>query len=66
VFSERSAPMAVHSTVDTATEERCLGCGPSVDVITRTISECSGVSNQSIRGLLQFSRCQLLLLDAGS
>jgi hypothetical protein len=26
-FSERSTPMAAHTTMDTATEERCFLCG---------------------------------------
>jgi hypothetical protein len=35
--------MAAHSTRDTATEEWCFLCGPFLDVISRTISECSAV-----------------------
>jgi hypothetical protein len=41
VFSARSALIAAHETIDTATEERCFQCGPCLDVISRTISECS-------------------------
>jgi hypothetical protein len=33
--------MATHGTMDTATEERCFLCGPYLDVINRTVNECS-------------------------
>jgi hypothetical protein len=73
VFSARSTPMADHATTDKATVQRCFLYGPCLDVISRTISEsaCSAVHGseefvgESVREL-QFSRCVLLLLEAGS
>jgi hypothetical protein len=40
-FSVRSAPMGANATMDTATDERCFVCGPCLDVITSSISECN-------------------------
>jgi hypothetical protein len=52
----------------TETEERCFLWGPLRDVIGRTISAVQG-SGELVSDLvreLQFSRCELLLLEAGS
>jgi hypothetical protein len=43
VFSVRSPPMAVHATMDAATEELCFLCGPCLDITSRTINKCSAV-----------------------
>jgi predicted membrane protein len=45
VFTALSEPMAAHSTMDTATEERCFLGGPCLYVISRAIrvSLCSAV-----------------------
>jgi hypothetical protein len=42
VFSARSAPMAAHATIDTATEERCFLFGPCLGFI-----KCSHKLNKS-------------------
>jgi hypothetical protein len=70
VFSVRSSPMAAHATVDTATDERCFLCGLCQDVICRAVGvsvvEWSELVGELVRGLLRFSPCELLLLEAGS
>jgi hypothetical protein len=38
--------MAAHATMNTATEERFLLCGPCLDVIGRTISELNSVQSR--------------------
>jgi hypothetical protein len=43
VFPARSAPMAEHAIMDTATKGRCFLCGPCLDVIPRTIRRASSV-----------------------
>jgi hypothetical protein len=75
MFYTLSAPMAADATVDTTAEERCFLCGPCLDIISRTISgvssaefstvERSEMVSSQVRGLLQFGRCELLLLEAG-
>jgi hypothetical protein len=71
VFSARSAPMAAQAAIGPETEERCFLYGPFRDVLSRTISVtgCSWVSwlvIEIVRGLLRFSPCELLLLEAGN
>jgi hypothetical protein len=55
----------------TATKDRCFLCGPCRDAISGTVSEewvqsVTEVDEQSVWGVLKFSRCVLLLLEAGS
>jgi hypothetical protein len=50
VFSTRSAPMAVHATMDRATEEWCFPCSPFLGVLSRAISECSAVRGNELVG----------------
>jgi hypothetical protein len=69
VFFVQSVLMAVHTTVEyimpllsnncTATDEQCFPCSLRQGVISRT-------RWQSVRELLRFSHCELLLLEAGS
>jgi hypothetical protein len=60
-----------------ATEERCFLHSSCRDVISRAVSEVESVScvkcseesrlvSESVRELLGFSRCELLLFDASS
>jgi hypothetical protein len=73
--------MAVLAATDTAAEVQCFLCDPCLDVISRTISECSAVQCSSVQlselqereelvgeliRELRFSCCELLLLEAGS
>jgi hypothetical protein len=41
--------MDEYATIDTATEKRCSLCGPCLDIISRTVSECSA----DVRGIGQ-------------
>jgi hypothetical protein len=51
----------------TATEEHCFLRGPCRDVISRTgVSGVSELVGEWVRELLRFSRCELLLWEAGS
>jgi hypothetical protein len=77
VFYVRSSPIAAHATMNIEIDEWCFMCGPCVDIMSRTISEsavqCSGEKwrigwwvSEWVRGLLRFTPCELLLLEAGS
>jgi hypothetical protein len=41
--------MAAYATISTATEERCFLCSRCLDVISRTISECSAVQLSEVQ-----------------
>jgi hypothetical protein len=67
VFSVQSVPMAAHTTTKyvmpslrnncTSMEQRCFLRGPFQDVIRKT---------SNVLQLLRFSRCNVLLFEAGS
>jgi hypothetical protein len=57
VFSARSIPMAAHSKIDTATEERCFLCGPCLDVLNRSVSGESSVETSESVGRQLEDRC---------
>jgi hypothetical protein len=67
--NNRGIVYSVHTTVEyimpllsnnrTVTDEQCFLCSPRQGVISRT-------RWQSVRELLRFSHCKLLLLEAGS
>jgi hypothetical protein len=73
VFSARSAPMAAHATINTATGERCFLCGPCIHVISRQILVystvvCSAgkwrVVSSELTRESRFCRSELVLSEA--
>jgi hypothetical protein len=55
VFSSLLWTMAAHATIYTLTEERPFLCGPCLDIIRRTVTECSAVELNS--GAREDSSC---------